>query len=75
MIAARAEAVLVYSNTTTDTFNTLLYSTGPFTEIGDQITLAGTERLAQSAQVLFFSVGSASGTFDATLRLYEEVLR
>jgi hypothetical protein len=70
LTACRVEAVLVYDNTTTDTLNTLLYSTGPFSEIGDEISLDGTERLAQQASVLFFNNGMGSGMFDSTLRFY-----
>jgi uncharacterized protein (TIGR03382 family) len=60
---------IVYSNTTTDTLDTLAYAANGFTQIGDQIQLAGADRLATLATVQFFSNGSA-GTFDATLRLF-----
>jgi hypothetical protein len=61
---------IVYSNTTTDTGDTLSYAANGFTQIGDQITLSGTDRLATSATVQFYSDGSA-GTFDATLRFFD----
>jgi len=67
-IALHASAV--YSNTTTDTGGTVFYSTGPYVQIGDNITLAGTERSANSATAEFFDGGTGSGTFDATLRFF-----
>jgi hypothetical protein len=60
---------IIYSNTTTDTLDTLAYAANGFTQIGDQIQLAGTDRLATLATIQFFNLGSA-GTFDATLRLF-----
>jgi len=63
-------ASTVYSNTTTDTGGTVFFSTGPYVQIGDNITLAGTERSANSATAEFFNGGSGSGTFDATLRFF-----
>jgi hypothetical protein len=62
----------VYSNVTTDTFDTAGYSFNNATQIGDEITLAGTDRLATDATVQFFSDGSA-GTFDATLELFSVI--
>src|SRR5262249_18715123 len=59
----------VYSNTTTDTLDTLAYSANGFTEIGDQIHLFGTDRFATRGTVQFYNQGSA-GLFDATLRLF-----
>ncbi len=66
---ARALPVVIYSNTTTDTGTALLYGGGPFTQLGDEISLAGTDRAATSATVQFFNAGLA-GNFDATLRLF-----
>jgi hypothetical protein len=63
-------ASTVYSNTTTDTGGTVFYSTGPYVQIGDNITLAGTERAANFATAEFFDGGAGSGTFDATLRFF-----
>jgi hypothetical protein len=61
---------IVYSNTTTDTLDTVFYSAGPYSQLGDQIHLGGTDRLATVATVQFFNNGDTS-TFDATLRLYQ----
>ena len=70
LLSAQAFAsTIVYSNTTTDTGDTLGYTANGFTQIGDQIQLAGVDRLASMATVQFFNDGS-SGTFDATLRLF-----
>ena len=60
---------IVYQNTTTDSGTTLLYG-GLYTQIGDQIQLAGTERSATQATVEFDNIGGA-GLFDATLRLFD----
>ena len=60
---------IVYNNTTTDTGDTLTYSVGPYTEIGDQIQLGGTDRYATTATVQFYNNGDSAGTFDATLTL------
>jgi len=59
-----ALATIVYDDTTTDTGDTLAYVANGFTQIGDQVHLAGTDRLATSATVQFFNFGAA-GTFDA----------
>ena len=73
LIAATAlQAAPVYDNTTTDTLDTVFYSTSSLTEIGDQIHLAGTERIGNSAKVQFYNVG-LEGTFNATLNLYSVV--
>jgi len=63
-------ASTVYSNTTTDTGGTVFYSTGPYVQIGDNITLAGTDRSANTATAEFFDGGAGSGTFDASLRFF-----
>lgn len=71
LVAATAlQAAPVYDNTTTDTFRTVVYSANAFTEIGDRIQLAGTERLGTSATVQFYNASDFSGSFDATLNLY-----
>ena len=67
-VPAMADTI-AYRNTTTDTFDTVFYSAGPYSQLGDQIHLAGTDRLATIAIVQFFNNGATS-TFDATLRLY-----
>src|SRR5262245_39566358 len=69
-LSLTAAGAVVYSNTTTDTLNTIAYAANGFVELGDQVQLAGTERNATLATVQFFNFGSA-GTFDATLRLFE----
>ena len=69
LAAATLPAASIYLNSTNDTSNAFLYSFGPFTELGDQILLGGTDRQAQSATVQFFDNGS-DGTFDATLRFF-----
>lgn len=68
--AAAMASNIVYSNTTTDMQDTVFYSAGTYSELGDQIHLDGTDRLASSAVVQFYNNGAA-GTFDATLRLYQ----
>jgi len=64
---ARADTLL-YDNTTTDTLDTVLYSTGPYVALGDQIHLisAGT---ANQANVQMFNNGAA-GSFDAELDFF-----
>ena len=62
-------ASIVYSNTTTDTGDTLSYSANGYTEMGDQIHLSGTNRTATQAVVQFFNSG-LGGTFDTTLRFF-----
>jgi PEP-CTERM motif len=60
----------VYVNTLNDTTETTVCcTTNGFTQLGDQIHLAGTERSATQATVQVFSDGD-SGTFDATLRFF-----
>jgi hypothetical protein len=63
-------ASVTYSDTTTDTGGTVFFSTGPYTQIGDEITLGGTDRLATSATAQLFNGGSSSGTFDAMLTFF-----
>lgn len=60
---------IVYNNTTTDTNNTVVFSAGPYDQIGDLITLGGTDRSLISATVQFFNGGTA-GSFDAILRFW-----
>lgn len=67
--AAAASAGVIYSNTTTDTFGTLLFSVGPYTGIGDQIQLTAASN-ADTGRVQMYNSGGA-GTFDAILRFYQ----
>jgi hypothetical protein len=60
---------IVYSNTTTDIDESFSIVANGFTQVGDQIQLAGTDRLATQAKVEFFNLGD-SGTVDATLQLF-----
>jgi hypothetical protein len=64
-----ASAATVYGNTTTDTFNTVFYSTGSYEQIGDLVTLGGVDRVLTAAYVQFFNNGDA-GTFSAILRFW-----
>src|ERR1700724_2880379 len=67
-----AWATTIYSNATTDTLNTVFFSVGPYSELGDQIHLGGTDRLATMATGQFFNNGTnPNATFDATLRFYQ----
>jgi hypothetical protein len=67
--ASGAFAGLLYDNTTTPTPDTVLYSAGAYTGIGDQIHLAAPGDAAM-ALLQFFNAGGA-GTFDAELRFYQ----
>lgn len=67
---ASPAATIVYDNTTTDTQVTYFYSTGPYTGIGDAITLGGTDRVLDSATVQFYNNGG-TGTFSATMSFFE----
>ena len=70
LLAMSAWGTPVYVNTLNDTGDTLVYGfTNGFTQLGDQIHLAGTERSATQATVQVFSDGDV-GTFDATLRFF-----
>jgi hypothetical protein len=67
--ASGAFAGLLYDNSTTDTGNTLLYSAGAYTGIGDQIHLAAPGN-AVSALLQMWNDGAA-GTFDVALQVYQ----
>ena len=67
--AGSGYAGTIYNNTTTDTLVTYFYSTGPYTQIGDSISLGGTDRTLTDATVQFFNNGTA-GTFTATLSFW-----
>jgi hypothetical protein len=66
---ARAETTVLYDNTATDTGDTVLYSTGPYTTLGDQIHLLSPGLVSQ-AKVQIFNNGNA-GTFDAELDFFQ----
>lgn len=71
LLAATAlHASPVYDNATTDIGDTALYSTGPYTAIGDQIHLGGTQRVGTTASTQFYNAGTSGGSFAATLNLY-----
>jgi len=69
LLSSQSFATIVYSNTTTDTGDTLVYQANGFTQIGDQVHLAGTDRLATLATVQLFNAGTA-GTINTTFRLF-----
>lgn len=65
-----AQASTVYDNTTTDTQVTFFFSTGPFTQLGERISLGGTDRVLTDVTVQFFNALSTAGSFDAEIQLY-----
>lgn len=69
-IPAASFAATVYNNTTTDTFLTYFGDVNNATEVGDTVTLEGSERLLQTATVQFYNLGTL-GSFDALLRFYD----
>lgn len=66
---ARADTTVLYSNKATDTGDTVLYSVGPYTALGDQIQLFS-PGLATQAQVQMYNNGNA-GNFDAELNFFQ----
>jgi hypothetical protein len=64
-----AASSIVYDNTATDTLNTVVFSAGPYDQIGDLVTLGGTDRSLTGATVQFYNDGAA-GSFDAILRFW-----
>jgi hypothetical protein len=68
--AAVARGSTLYSNTTTDTLDTFFYSAGPWVVLGDRIHLISPGAASQ-ANVEFSNDGSAGGTFDAELDLFD----
>lgn len=70
-LSGPVQAAIIYDNTTTDMGSGLSYILNSYTGVGDQIHLAGTERTATGATVQFYNSGTVSGTFDATLRLFQ----
>lgn len=67
--AGSGYAGTIYNNTTTDTLISYFYSTGPYSQIGDSITLGGTDRTLTDATVQFYNNGTA-GTFSAILSFW-----
>lgn len=65
-----SHAATIYQNTTNDTLNTIFFSVGAYSQIGDSITLGGTDRFLTTARVQFYNNGS-SGTFTATLNFWD----
>lgn len=66
---APGRAATIYDNTSNDSLQTIFFSDGPYTEIGDSIQPGGFERLLTRATVQFYN-GGDEGTFDVTLRFY-----
>jgi hypothetical protein len=64
-----APATTLYGNTQHDQGDTLFYSSGAYSELGDQILLVGDSRNLTSATLQLFN-GQSAGVFDATLRFY-----
>jgi hypothetical protein len=64
---ASADTIL-YDNTATDTFNTILFSVGPYDGVGDRVELTSAG-VANTASVQLFNAGGP-GSFDAWLRFY-----
>ena len=62
-------ATLLYDNTTTPTLDTVFYSSGPYTALGDQVELISPGTASQ-AEVELFNGGDA-GTFDAELDFFD----
>ncbi|MBY0505039.1 MAG: PEP-CTERM sorting domain-containing protein [Bryobacteraceae bacterium] len=69
--ASYARAEIVYNNTTTDTFDTYLFSVYGANMLGDAISLDGLARSVSSASVQFYNNSiNSNGSFSATLRFY-----
>jgi hypothetical protein len=64
-------ATIVYNNTAKDTLRTYFFSIGLYTDIGDAITLGGTDRVLDSATVQFYNGLDSTGTFSATMNFFE----
>lgn len=69
-----AQAAVVYANTSADTGFSYIYSSIDSAEVGDTITLGGTERLLTDASVQFFNAASVAGSYGAKLRFYSTTL-
>jgi hypothetical protein len=68
-LPASAAPTVAYQNTDSDTFQSLFFSTGPYSQLGDQVQLTAGGALA-SVETQFFNGGSADASFDAELRVY-----
>jgi len=70
--AASCRAEIIYDNTSIDSGGYVSYNgVPPFSNIGDTVTLGGTNRFLTGAQVQLFNNSSVSGTYDATLYLWQ----
>lgn len=67
LVTGICRAAPVYDNTSVDTFNSVMFSTG-HVQLGDQVQLAAPSQLA-SLETQFFNLGGDT-TFDATLSFY-----
>lgn len=67
LVTGVCRAAPVYDNTSVDTFNSVMFSTG-YAQLGDQVQLAAPSQLA-SLETQFFNLGGDT-TFDATLSFY-----
>jgi hypothetical protein len=67
LVTAVCRAGPVYDNTSIDTLNSVMFSTG-YSQLGDQVQLAAPSQLA-SLETQFFNLGGDT-TFDATLSFY-----
>ncbi len=67
LVTGVSRAAPVYDNTSVDTFNSVMFSTG-YGQLGDQVQLAAPSQLA-SLETQFFNLGDET-EFDATLRFY-----
>lgn len=65
-----AQASTVYDNTTTDLQFTFFFSSGPFTQLGERISLGGTDRVLTDVTVQFSNALPTAGSFDAEIQLY-----
>ena len=63
-------AATIYDNSQTDTGYSVSYTANAYSQIGDQITLGGTDRYLNSANVQFYNNALTSGTFTAILRFW-----
>jgi hypothetical protein len=70
--AANCRATIIYDNTTNDSGDFFPYNgSTPFSHIGDTVTLGGTDRFLTGAQIQLFNNSAVSGSYDATLYLWE----
>ena len=69
LLSGICRGTTLYDNSSFDTGDTLFFSVGPYTAIGDAIQLAQAGR-ADTATVQFYNNGG-TGTFNAVLRFFE----